>query len=282
MSPTSPSPLPPAETLAFVQRRWEDDVVPALTRYIEIPAKSPAFDPEWAAHGHIDRAVSLIEDWSRGRPIEGLTVETFRLPGRTPVMLLDVPGIGARDRAPLRPLRQAAGDGRLGARPRSLDGRAARRPPVRARRAGRRLRGVLRPHRDRGGAAGRHAARAPAGPDRGQRGERQRRPARLHGVAGRADRRARSRDLSRLGLRQLRPALGHHLAARHHQRRAHRRGADRGRALGRGERHRAVELPHRAPAALAARGRARPARSRGTSTSRCRRPGRPRRARWSS
>jgi acetylornithine deacetylase/succinyl-diaminopimelate desuccinylase-like protein len=92
MSPATPSPLPAADTLSFVQRRWQDDVVPALTRYIEIPAKSPAFDPEWAAHGHIDRAVSLIEEWSRGRPIEGLTVETFRLPGRTPVMLLDVPG----------------------------------------------------------------------------------------------------------------------------------------------------------------------------------------------
>jgi acetylornithine deacetylase/succinyl-diaminopimelate desuccinylase-like protein len=92
MSPTSPSPLPPEETLAFVQRRWQDDVLPALTRYIEIPAKSPSFDPEWAAHGHIDRAVALIEEWSRRRPIEGLAVETHRLPGRTPVMLLEVPG----------------------------------------------------------------------------------------------------------------------------------------------------------------------------------------------
>ena len=62
MSPTSTSPLPPQETLSFVQKKWEDDVVPALTRYIEIPAKSPGFDPEWAAHGHIDRAVALIEE----------------------------------------------------------------------------------------------------------------------------------------------------------------------------------------------------------------------------
>ena len=92
MSATSPSPLPPRETLTFVHDKWQDDILPALTRYIEIPAKSPAFDPEWAAHGHIDRAVALIEDWGRRRPIEGLRVETFRLPGRTPVMLLDVPG----------------------------------------------------------------------------------------------------------------------------------------------------------------------------------------------
>src|SRR5262245_65722879 len=92
MSQTSTSPLPPDETLSFVKKTWQDDVLPALTRYIEIPAKSPAFDAEWASHGHIDRAVALIEDWGRRRPIEGLTVETCRLPGRTPIMLLDVPG----------------------------------------------------------------------------------------------------------------------------------------------------------------------------------------------
>ena len=81
-----------AGDLAFVDHRWEEDILPTLTRYIEIPAKSPAFDPEWAAHGHIDRAVTLIEDWARRRPIEGLTLETVRLPGRTPVILLEVPG----------------------------------------------------------------------------------------------------------------------------------------------------------------------------------------------
>jgi acetylornithine deacetylase/succinyl-diaminopimelate desuccinylase-like protein len=78
--------------LDFIEGRWEEDVLPTLTRYIEIPAKSPAFDPQWAANGHIDRAVALIEDWCRRRPIEGLTVETVRLPGRTPLILLEVPG----------------------------------------------------------------------------------------------------------------------------------------------------------------------------------------------
>jgi acetylornithine deacetylase/succinyl-diaminopimelate desuccinylase-like protein len=92
MSTAITSPLPAEETLDFVRRRWQDDVLPALTRYIEIPAKSPAFDPEWSAHGHIDRAVALVDEWSRRRPLEGLRVETIRLPGRTPVILAEVPG----------------------------------------------------------------------------------------------------------------------------------------------------------------------------------------------
>ena len=79
-------------TLDFVQRAWDERIVPALVDYIRIPAKSPLFDPEWRAHGHLDRAVALIRDWCQGRPIEGLRVEVVSLGGRTPVILMEVPG----------------------------------------------------------------------------------------------------------------------------------------------------------------------------------------------
>src|SRR3989449_1660860 len=78
----------------FVQRTWDAAIVPALTEYVRIPAKSPMFDREWAEHGHLDRAVGLIETWARSRPIEGLRVEVVRLDGRTPVVLLEAPGAG--------------------------------------------------------------------------------------------------------------------------------------------------------------------------------------------
>jgi len=81
-------------TRAFVQRVWDADIVPALTEYIRIPAKSPMYDEGWAEHGHLDRAVTLMTDWARARRIEGLTVEVVRLPGRTPVILMEVPGAG--------------------------------------------------------------------------------------------------------------------------------------------------------------------------------------------
>ena len=83
-----------ARTRALVQQAWDGDIVPALTEYIRIPAKSPMYDVQWAEHGHIDRAVSLITDWARKRRIEGLTIEVVRLPGRTPVILMEVPGKG--------------------------------------------------------------------------------------------------------------------------------------------------------------------------------------------
>src|ERR671923_774684 len=81
-------------TTAFVQRAWDRDIVPALTEYIRIPAKSPMYDAQWAEHGHIEKAVGLITDWARARRIEGLTIEVVRLPGRTPVILMETPGAG--------------------------------------------------------------------------------------------------------------------------------------------------------------------------------------------
>jgi len=81
-------------TREFVQRAWDGDIVPALTEYIRIPAKSPMYDTRWAEHGHIERAVTLITEWARRRKIEGLAIEVVRLEGRTPVILMEAPGAG--------------------------------------------------------------------------------------------------------------------------------------------------------------------------------------------
>lgn len=75
-------------------RIWEEEIVPAITDYIRIPCKSPSFDREWRANGHMDRAVSLIESWCRKQPLQGLTVEVVRLEGRTPVIYMELPGKG--------------------------------------------------------------------------------------------------------------------------------------------------------------------------------------------
>jgi acetylornithine deacetylase/succinyl-diaminopimelate desuccinylase-like protein len=77
---------------AFVQRAWDERIVPTLTEYIRIPCKSPSFDPQWREHGHLDRAVGLVEAWVRARPIEGLKLDVVRLEGRTPVIVAEVPG----------------------------------------------------------------------------------------------------------------------------------------------------------------------------------------------
>jgi acetylornithine deacetylase/succinyl-diaminopimelate desuccinylase-like protein len=71
---------------------WRGSIVERLTAYVRIPNKSPAFDPEWEAHGHMDAAAELMADWCRAQPIPGMRVEVRRLPGRTPLLVIDVPG----------------------------------------------------------------------------------------------------------------------------------------------------------------------------------------------
>ncbi len=80
-----------------IDQRWGDEIVPTLAEYIKIPNKSPAFDPDWAAHGYMEEAVSLFERWARAKlpSLPGASLETVRLPGRTPVIVIDVPGAGA-------------------------------------------------------------------------------------------------------------------------------------------------------------------------------------------
>ncbi len=76
----------------LISRKWEEDIVPHLVEYIRIPCKSPHFDANWAANGHIDDAVELAEKWSRDQPIAGLKIEVVRLEGRTPVLFFELEG----------------------------------------------------------------------------------------------------------------------------------------------------------------------------------------------
>jgi acetylornithine deacetylase/succinyl-diaminopimelate desuccinylase-like protein len=84
--------LDPAAARAFSERVWESEIVPKLVEYIRIPNKSPSFDPDWEKHGHMERAVALIEGWCRAQPIPGLSVEVVRIKGRTPVIYMEIPG----------------------------------------------------------------------------------------------------------------------------------------------------------------------------------------------
>ena len=76
---------------AFTDRLWDEEIVPALHRYIEVPAKSPMFDADWSKNGYVDRVVRDAAAWVEGKKLHGLKLEVIRLEGRTPVILFEVP-----------------------------------------------------------------------------------------------------------------------------------------------------------------------------------------------
>jgi len=81
-----------AKTAAFVNELWDTSIIPEISEYITVPNKSPNFDPDWEKHGHMERAVQMLEAWSKTQPLENMQVEVVRLEGRTPVLFIDIPG----------------------------------------------------------------------------------------------------------------------------------------------------------------------------------------------
>ncbi len=79
----------------FANRAWDERIVPALTDYIAVPAKSPMFDAQWQQHGLLDRVVRDAAAWVESRKVAGLRLEVVRLEGRTPVIFFDVPATRA-------------------------------------------------------------------------------------------------------------------------------------------------------------------------------------------
>jgi hypothetical protein len=168
------APLNPAESAVlaalanYADEAWNERIVPALTEYIGVPAKSPMFDADWQQHGFLDRVVRDAAAWVEGRKLPGLKLEVIRLDGRTPVIFFDWPasGRGASADEGKTVLLYGHLDKQPAQRPRPLDTQARRRSALRPRWRRRRLRGVRRHHGAGGPARQRTAAPALCGCDR--------------------------------------------------------------------------------------------------------------------
>ena len=70
--PLQPIQTDEAEALGrFADRVWDDEIVPQITKYIEVPAKSPMFDADWKEHGYIDRVVRDAAAWVERQQVQG-------------------------------------------------------------------------------------------------------------------------------------------------------------------------------------------------------------------
>lgn len=79
-------------TEKFINEIWDQSIIPTLKEYIHIPNKSPLFDPNWEANGYMEQAVKLISEWCVNQNIKDMKLEVIRLPGRTPLIFIDIPG----------------------------------------------------------------------------------------------------------------------------------------------------------------------------------------------
>ncbi len=80
-----------AKAQAFIDQKWDQEIVPELVEYIKIPCKSPHFDPDWDKHGYMEQAIQQIAAWCDAQEITGKTLEIVRIEGRTPVIFMEIP-----------------------------------------------------------------------------------------------------------------------------------------------------------------------------------------------
>lgn len=81
----------------FTSDKWDAEITPQLIEYIRIPNKSPMFDPDWAANGYMEEAVTLMEQWARAQDVPGMQIEVVRLGKRTPLIFIEIPGTDPED-----------------------------------------------------------------------------------------------------------------------------------------------------------------------------------------
>ncbi len=82
--------LDAAAALRHASEQWDRDIVRQITDYIQIPAKSPGFDKDWAEHGYLEAVLRNAAAWVEAQKVDGLTLEIVRLPGRTPVLFFEI------------------------------------------------------------------------------------------------------------------------------------------------------------------------------------------------
>ena len=56
-----------------INAQWDNDIIPQLEQYIRIPCKSPLFDKQWQANGHIMKAMELLKNWCEKQNIKNKT-----------------------------------------------------------------------------------------------------------------------------------------------------------------------------------------------------------------
>ncbi len=76
----------------FVEEFWDLKILPALTEYIKIPCLSVAFDPAWETAGHLEQARQLAVAWLKAHAEPDWRLHEFKLPGKTPVIVVEIPG----------------------------------------------------------------------------------------------------------------------------------------------------------------------------------------------
>lgn len=75
-----------------VNQEIDDNVIPNLMKFIEIPNLSRQFDSNWATNGLLEKAAGFLCDWIKDQNIKGISVDCHKIEGKTPFVFGEVKG----------------------------------------------------------------------------------------------------------------------------------------------------------------------------------------------
>lgn len=88
-------------TWNFVDKFWDNDVMPSLSEFITIPCKTRTLDPKWQENGYLLKAANLVKDWFEKQNIPGAKVQVLTIPDRSPFVYIDIPGTDKNNKTAL-------------------------------------------------------------------------------------------------------------------------------------------------------------------------------------
>lgn len=75
----------------YINKQWDENLVPLITEAIKIPNLSPAFDPDCLTNGLQEKCLDLMVTWMNKNMPAGGKLEVFTQEGVTPIILAEIP-----------------------------------------------------------------------------------------------------------------------------------------------------------------------------------------------
>lgn len=75
---------------AFIEKKWDESAIPALMKYVSIPAVSPGFAKDWKTTGFLMDALKTAQTWCNTMELENATTQLICDKGKTPILLIEI------------------------------------------------------------------------------------------------------------------------------------------------------------------------------------------------
>lgn len=74
----------------YVSDYWDQNAIPSLSKFIEIPNVSPLYDKEWETNGLLDQAADHLISWIHDQKMDGLHIDKIQHTDLSPLVLVEI------------------------------------------------------------------------------------------------------------------------------------------------------------------------------------------------